>query len=142
MLTRYKEIFFGIGLGLGALLIDASMHSSMDQRRFFEELVRPNSTMLFYRGLYLIFGAALGWLLWQRNKREREFRGLSELYKRFHQEIAEPGFLIRTKCEELLWLDDSELPPKARDIVRFIFDKAGDISSLAKERLSVLGEPK
>ena len=72
---------------------------------------------------------------------EREFRRLAEIYRRFHEEIVEPGFLIRTKCEELLWLDDAELPRKARDIGRFIHEKAGNISSLAKERLSALGEP-
>lgn len=137
MLARYKEIYFGIALGIGALLIDASMHSSMDRRPFFEELVHPGSTMLFYRGLYLVYGAAIGGLLWQRNKREREFRRLAEIYERFHREVADPAFLIHAKCEELLWLDDSELPAKAKESVRFVYDKVRTIESLAKERLAI-----
>jgi len=32
MLQRYKEIFYGLLFGLGASMIDASMHASMEQQ--------------------------------------------------------------------------------------------------------------
>jgi len=38
--------------------------------------------MLFYRVVFLLFGLVLGWLLWQKNKRERDFRRLAEALKR------------------------------------------------------------
>jgi len=141
LLNRYKEIFYGLLLGLGVWAIDAAMHARDENGSFWSELVHLHAGILLYRILFVAFGLILGWLLWKRNQRERDFRSLAEVYRRFHQEIVEPGFLIRTKCEELLWLDDAELPPRAREIVRFIHERAGTISALAKERLSVLGEP-
>lgn len=137
MLNRYKEIFYGLLLGFGAWIIDAAMHAHMESKSFWEELVRPDVSMLFYRSLVIVFGAALGWSLWRKNRREREFRQLAEIYERFHREVADPAFLIHAKCEELLWLDDSQLPPKARELVRFVYDKVRTIESLAKERLSI-----
>jgi len=42
--------------------------------------------MLLYRALFVLLGMGFGWLLWQKNKREREFRDLAEMLKRFRQE--------------------------------------------------------
>lgn len=137
MLNRYKEIFYGLLLGFGAWIIDAVMHAHMNNKSFWEELIRPEVSMLFYRTLVVTFGAALGWSLWRVNKREREFRRLAEIYERFHREVADPAFLIHANCEELLWLNESELPAKARDSVRFVYDKVRSIQSLAKERLAI-----
>ena len=92
---------------------------------------------MLYRSFFLVFGLALGWLLWTRNRREREFRRLAEIYERFHREVADPAFLVHGKCEELLFLDDNELPAKARESVRFVYEKIRSIESLAKERLSI-----
>ena len=137
MLNRYKEIFYGLLLGLGAWVIDAAMHAHMNNRSFWVELARPEVSMFFFRSLVVVFGAALGWSLWRMNRREREFRRLTEVYERFHREVADPAFLIHAKCEELLWLNDAELPAKARESVRFVYDKVRTIQSLAKERLSI-----
>jgi len=137
LLSRYKEIFYGVLFGLGAGIIDIVMHAETAERSFWNELIEPQPAMIFYRVLFLLFGLALGWLLWTRSKRERDFRRLAEIYERFHREVADPAFLIHGKCEELLWLPDNELPPKAREFVRFVYEKVRSIESLAKERLSI-----
>ncbi len=137
MLNRYKEIFYGLFIGLGAWAIDALMHAKEEDGSFWTELVHVHSGTLLYRSFFIAFGLALGWLLWTRSRREREFRRLGEIYERFHREVADPAFLIHAKCEELLWLDDSKLPAPARELVRFVYDKVRTIESLAKERLSI-----
>ena len=137
MLNRYKEIFYGLFLGFGAWIIDALMHAQEEGGSFWAELIHVHGGTLLYRLFFIAFGLALGWSLWTRSKREREFRRLAEIYERFHREVADPAFLINAKCEELLWLDDSKLPAQARELVRFIYDKVRSIESLAKERLSI-----
>lgn len=137
MLNRYKEIFYGLLIGFAAWVIDAVMHAQEEGGSFWGELVHVHGRTLFYRSFFLAFGLALGWLLWTRSRREREFRRLAEIYERFHREVADPAFLIHAKCEELLWLDNSELPAKARESVRFVYDKVRSIESLAKERLAI-----
>ena len=137
MLNRYKEIFYGLLLGLGACGIDVVMHSRMEGRSLWDEAFRFDAMPFVYRLLFVVFGVALGFLLWTRSTREREFRHLAEIYERFHREVADPAFLIHAKCEELLWLDDSQLPAKARELVRVVYNKVRTIESLAKERLSI-----
>lgn len=135
MLNRYKEIFYGLLLGLGACGIDVVMHSRMEERGLWDEAFRFDVMPFLYRLLFIVFGLALGFLMWTRSSREREFRRLAEIYERFHREVADPAFLIHAKCEELLWLNEAELPAKARESVRFVYDKVRTIESLAKERL-------
>jgi hypothetical protein len=137
LLNRYKEIFYGLLLGLGAWVIDALMHAREEGGSFWAELVHVHGGTLLYRSFFVAFGLALGWSLWTKSRREREFRRLAEIYERFHHEVADPAFLIHAKCEELLWLNDAELPAKARESVRFVYDKVRTIESLAKERLSI-----
>lgn len=137
MLNRYKEIFYGLLLGLGACGIDVVMHSRMEGHSLWDEAFRFDAMPFVYRLLFIVIGLVLGWSLWTRSSREREFRRLAEIYERFHREVADPAFLIHAKCEELLWLDDAQLPAKARELVRFVYDKARSIESLAKERLSI-----
>ena len=137
MLNHYKEIFYGFLLGCGAWVIDALMHAREEGGSFWAELIHVHGGTLLYRLFFIAFGLALGWSLWTRSRREREFRRLAEIYERFHREVADPAFLIHAKCEELLWLDDTHLPAQAREAVRFIYDKARSIESLAKERLSI-----
>lgn len=81
MLQKYKEIFYGIVFGLGAAIIDTVMDGRMEGHSFWDELVQ-HRPMLFYRAVFLLFGLVLGWLLWQKNKRERDFRRLAEALKR------------------------------------------------------------
>ena len=137
MLQRYREIFYGLLLGLGAWIIDVVMHSQTEGGGFWAELIRLEGATLFYRLLFVAFGFALGWSLWQKSKRERDFRQLAEILNRFHREIGEPAFLIHAKLEVLLTREDFHLAPGAEEIIRFVYDKSQRIVSLSKERVPI-----
>jgi hypothetical protein len=82
-----------------------------------------------------LFGLALGWLLWQKNKREREFRDLSETLKRFHQEYEGPALLMHSKLQILLTRKDLHLSPEAEELVRFVYQKSQDLQALVRNKL-------
>lgn len=134
-MQRYKEIFYGLFIGLGGWVIDAVMHVQMHGQTFWATLLWPEATALFYRLLFVAFGLALGWSLWKKNKRERDFRQLAEILQRFHKEIVSPAFLIHGKLQVLLTREDMRLSPAAEEIVRFVYEQSQIIQSLAKERL-------
>jgi hypothetical protein len=90
MLQRYKEIFYGLLFGLGTSVIDVFMHASMEQQGFWTELFRPQLAMVAYRASFIAFGLALGWLLWRRNRVERDFRSLLENVEQFRRGIGAP----------------------------------------------------
>ena len=135
MLQRYKEIFYGLLFGLGASVIDASMHASMEQQGFWSELLRPQPAMAAYRGLFIVFGLALGWLLWRKNRVERDFRSLLEAVEQSRRGISAPALLIHTKLQLLLTRGDLHLPPEAEEMVRFAYERSREISALAQEKL-------
>ncbi len=135
MLNRYREVFYGLLLGLGAILIDLVMHAQMESSSLWTELIHPQPLMVFYRLLFVVFGLALGCSLWQKNNRERDFRRLTEILKRFHQEIVNPAFLIHSKLQVLLTREDFHPSPEAEKLIRFIYEQSQRIQSQAKQRL-------
>jgi len=134
MLQRYTEIFYGLLFGLGASLIDVSMHASMEQQGFWTALLRPQLAMAAYRGSFIAFGLVLGWLLWRKNKVERDFRSLLETVEQFRRGISAPALLIQTKLQLLLTRGDLHLPPEAGEMVRFAYEKSREIVALAQEK--------
>lgn len=135
MLQRYKEIFYGLLFGLGASAIDVSMHASMEQHGFWTELFRPQPAMVVYRGSFIVFGLALGWLLWRKNKVERDFRSLLESAEQFRRGIGTPAILIHTRLQVLLTRGDLHLPPEAEEMIRFAYERSREIGMLAEEEL-------
>lgn len=135
MLPRYKEIFYGLLLGVGATLIDLVMHAQMEGRSLWTELIHPQPMMVLYRLLFIAFGLSVGWSLWQKNKRERDFRQLAQVLARFQREIVSPAFLIHGKLQVLMMREDFRFPPEAMEIIRFVYEQAQTIETAAKERL-------
>jgi hypothetical protein len=135
MFQRYKEIVYGILFGLGASIIDTVMHARMADHSFWDELLEPQPAMIFYRVLFLLFGLALGWLLWQKNQRERDFRQLTETLERFHRELCAPALLMHTRLQLLLTKQDFHLSREAEEAVRFAYERSQEIQTLAKEKL-------
>lgn len=135
MLQKYKEIFYGILFGLGAGIIDTVMHARMGNTSVWIEMVQPQPTMIFYRVLFILFGVALGWLLWQKNKRERDFRHLAETVEKFHRDLCAPALLMHTKLQVLLTRQDLQLSREAEEVVRFAYERSREIQTLARERL-------
>ena len=89
MISRYREVVFGVVIGLVASVIDVIMHARMQGRTFVEELMHPEIEMFFYRLLFLAFGFALGLILWRKNQRERETRDLAEALDKLGREITD-----------------------------------------------------
>lgn len=135
MLKRYKELVYGLLLGIGAWMIDVVMHAQMTSRSIWAEFTEPQTGMVFYRVLYVGFGLALGWSLWQRNKRERDFRRIAEVVRRFHGEIAGPASLIHAKVQALLVRDDLHMPPETQEVIQFVYENSRKMAALAKETL-------
>ncbi len=135
MLQRYKEVFYGLLFGLGASVIDVFMHASMEQQRFWMELIHPQPIMVAYRVFFIAFGLALGWLLWRKNKVERDFRSLAETVEQFRRGISAPAVLIHTKLQLLLTRGDFHLPPEAQEMIRFAYEKSREIGALAEQKL-------
>ena len=134
MLDKYKEIFYGGVFGFGVSVIDTVMDARIEGLSFLDEIVQHRS-MLIYRTLFILFGLALGWLLWQKNKSEREFRDLSEILKRFRQEYEGPALLMHTKLQTLLTRQDLHLPAPAEELVRFAYQKSQELQALVSTRL-------
>ena len=135
MFQKYKEIVYGLLFGVGAAVIDTVMHAQMTGRSFWAESVNPQPAMIFYRVLFLAFGLALGWLLWQKNKRERDFRQLTETVEKFHRDLCAPALLMHTKLQVLLTRQDFQLSREAEEVVRFAYERSQEIQALAKEKL-------
>jgi hypothetical protein len=133
MLQRYKEIFYGLLFGLSASVIDVSMHASMEEQGFWTELVRPQLAMAAYRGSFIVFGLALGWLLWRKNEVERDFRRLLGTVEKFRCGISGPALLIHTKLQLLLTREDFRLPPEAEEMVRFAYERSREIGTQTQE---------
>lgn len=136
MFQRYKEIFFGLLFGLGAGVIDATMHARMEQASFWIQLVRPQPAMVFYRVLFVVLGAALGWLLWQNNRRERDFRSLKETVERFQRTVAGPALLMHAELQHLLMKkQDFQLSPQAETAIQSVLNKSTEVQTIAREIL-------
>jgi hypothetical protein len=134
MLQKYKEIFYGGIFGFGVSVIDTVMDAQIEGLSFWDEMIQHRS-MLIYRTLFILFGLALGWLLSQKNKREREFRDLSEILKRFRQEYEGPALLMHSKLQILLTRRELDLPGEAEELLRFVYQKSQDLQALVRNKL-------
>src|SRR5437867_13381224 len=130
MISRYREVFFGLLIGLAAGVIDVIMHARMQDRSFAEELMQPHIEMLFYRILFLALGVALGLLLWKKNQRERESRHLAEALDKLGREITGPTMIIHTQTQLLLTRTHPALPTEAEAAVRAIYEQSTRLQSL------------
>jgi signal transduction histidine kinase len=130
MITRYREIFFGVLFGLTASVIDIIMHAGMHGHSFAEELIHPDMGMLFYRLLFVAFGVAFGSLLWKKNQRERESRHLAEALDKLSREIAAPAIIIRTQAQLLLTREHPALSAQVEVAVRTIYEQSTRLQSL------------
>lgn len=137
MIGRYKEIFFGLLLGLAMWLADALMHTKMPmtsrnhQTSLVEELLSPTSLQLVTRLLFVAFALLLGWLLWRSNQRERAVRDLERQIAAFHERIINPANSILEECNTLLRNDG--LSGEPLKLVQEIRKQARQIDDFAKD---------
>jgi hypothetical protein len=135
MLQQYKEIFFGLAFGIGAVIIDTAMDASAEGNSYFGELV-AHPAMMFYRAMFILLGLALGWLLWQRNRTEREFRRLTETLRRIQQQVGTQGLLLRSTLQTLLTRNDLGLSDEAQRLVHDAYQRSQEFQRIAEEKVA------
>jgi hypothetical protein len=138
MFQKYKEIFFGLAFGIGAVLIDTGMDAMADGNSLMDE-VAEHPGMMLYRAAFLVLGLALGWLLWQNNRRERRFRQLAETLHRLQQEIGTQTLLLRATLQTLLIRDDLHLSDGASKLVQEAYQRSQELQRIGEFKLPPVG---
>lgn len=124
MIKRYKEILFGLLLGLTMWIADAQMHTMMpaesaEQRpALAEELFSPDGPPLVVRLFYFGFALFAGWLLWRSNQSERSVDDLENTTAIIRARMINPTSNILDECNALLV--SSTLTSEAVNIVKSI----------------------
>lgn len=137
MIGRYREIFFGLLLGLAMWAADAVMHVKMPvvgrehEPAFAEELLSPDRPQLITRLLFAGFALLLGWILWRGNRRVRDARDLERRVALFHRRIINPVTLILDDCNALL--RSGGLAGETLEIVEEMRKHARQIDDFAKD---------
>ena len=136
MFRKYKEIIFGIGFGIAALLIDTVLDGQAEGASFGQE-VTGHPGMMVYRLGFVVLGLAFGWLLWRNNKREREVRLLTGTLQTFQQQFVAQCLLLRSILQILLTRTDLHLPDEAQQMLSNAYQKSQELQRLAEEKLAV-----
>ena len=123
MLRRYKEIFYGLIFGVGAVCISTFVDGN-DQHS------RPE--MLLHRAVFVLFGLTLGWLLWRDNQGERNFRWLIAAMQKLQSGIGAPTVIIHAQTQLLLTKPGAPLPPEIEVMLRSIYEQSQRLQAIAK----------
>lgn len=136
MLKHYKEIIYGLLLGLAMWVIDAAMHVQLaadnhSSNIFLDELLRPGATQLLFRSVFLIIATLFGWALWRSNWRERELHALENAIVAFHRQLDSPAMRITNHARMLHGRPGVMHDEIARELTESIGDDARMIDELA-----------
>ena len=134
MFQKYKEIFFGLAFGIGAVLLDTGMDAMAEGNSLMDE-VSEQPGMLLYRAVFIVFGLLLGWILWQRNRRERAYRQVAETLRRIQRECETQALFLRSTLQNLLIRDDVRLSDSASQLVQDAYQKAQELQKIAELKL-------
>ena len=134
MFQKYKEILFGLAFGIGAVVLDTGMDALADGNSLTDE-VAEHPGMLLYRAVFIAFGLALGWLLWKRNRREREYRQMAEMLREIQQQCGKQALLLRATLQNLLIRDDVHLGDAASQLVQEAYQKTQELQRIAEQKL-------
>ena len=137
MFQKYKEIVFGIGFGIAALMIDAALDANVEGKSFADEAA-AHPAMMLYRLGFVLLGLTFGWLLWRNRTREREFRLLAETLHNFQQQCATRCLLLRSTLQILLTRDDLHLSDEAQQLIRDAYQKSQELQRIAEEKLPIV----
>ena len=128
-MRRYREVFYGLLIGIGAACIDMLIDAKMEGRAFWN----PSFGMTLYRLLFVLFGGILGWLLWRANQSERQYRSLLAGMEKLCYEIGPPAVMIHAQMQSMLAKPGLRLPPDAETMVRVIYEESQKLQSIVKE---------
>lgn len=136
MIKRYKEIFFGLFLGLAMWVLEALMHTVIpvrieDRPTFAAQLFSPDVPQLVTRLVFIGFALLLGYFLWRSNQREREVRDLERRIQLLHERMGSPAILILDGCNALL--RSGSLPGESLEVVKAIRVHARQVDDFLKD---------
>ena len=135
----YKEIWFGLGLGAVAWLVDAVMHvelgAEVHAESLWSEIFSPHPTALIFRVFYLVIALAFGVFLWRTNWRERQLRALEQAVVAFQRQLDAPALRILGAVRGLQNRNSIRLDDTAERLAAEIGTDAGLIDELAKKYL-------
>jgi H+/Cl- antiporter ClcA len=132
MLSSYKEIIYGVALGVGAAALDTMLDAKAESQSLGGEIT-THPAMLLYRALFVLFGFLIGWLVWRNRKREHELHGLMEETRRFHHEYEARAIVLHTNLQ-LLLTKAVNLSPDGEALLRSTYEKSRELQALAKQR--------
>lgn len=135
MLQEYKEIFFGIAFGIGAFVIDTAMDAVAEGKSYFGEL-SAHPPMILYRAVFILLGLAFGWLLWQKNRRERKCRRLREALHKLQQDCGTQTLLLGSTLQTLLTRDELRLSEDARRLVHNAYQTSQELRRLTEANVT------
>lgn len=140
MFKRYKEILFGVLLGVTAWVVDAAMHAQLGAEvhssgGFWHELFQPNATALLFRSIFFLIAVCFGWSLWRSNWRERELRALEQAVVAFHRQLDSPAMRIVSHIRMLQGRPGVTRDDVAAELADAISEDAHAIDDLAKQYL-------
>lgn len=94
----YKEIWYGVAIGVSVWILDALMHANLRGRvglsALAKELIETDSPEFAFRVLFVCVSTALGVSLWRSNQRRCEVEELQAVIGAFHRQIINPAVLI------------------------------------------------
>lgn len=135
----YKEIWFGLGLGAVAWLVDAVMHVELGAEvhagSLWSEIFSPHPTALIFRVFYLVIALAFGVFLWRTNWRERQLHALEQAVVAFQRHLDAPALRILGAVRGLQNRNSIRLDDTAERLAAEIGADAGLIDELAKKYL-------
>jgi signal transduction histidine kinase len=135
----YKEIWFGLGLGALAWVVDAVMHVELGAEvhagNLWTEIFAPHPTALVFRGFYLVVALAFGVFLWRTNWRERQLRALEQAVVAFQRQLDAPALRILGAVRGLQNRNSIRLDETAGKFAAEINMDAALIDELAKKYL-------
>lgn len=135
----YKEIWFGIGLGAFAWVVDAVMHvelgADVHAGGLWSEIFAPHPTAFIFRVFYLVVAVAFGVFLWRANWRERQLRALEEAVVSFQRQLDAPALRIMATIRTLQNRNSVKLDETANRLATEIGTDASLLDELAKKYL-------
>ena len=145
MIRQYKEILFGLALGLAMWVIDAAMHVQIRPNEaswtgnFIKELSFPGPTPLFFRVLFVALAVFLGLVLWRSNQRQRQAQDTEQKLRHLHRAMTSPVMLILGYSKLLIGNRELHADSTTQFMIQVIHDSALKLQALAEK--SSLAEP-
>lgn len=138
-LKCYKEIWFGIGLGAFAWVVDAVMHvelgGDVHAGDLWSEVFAPHPTAFVFRVFYFVVAVAFGVFLWRANWRERQLTALEEAVVSFQRQLDAPALRIMAATRTLQNRNSVRLDEAANRLAAEIGTDAALLDELAKRYL-------